>query len=113
MEIPFKFDHPQLPILIGNSPARFLTAYNMSHAWASFARNGNTNFDGIPEWPAYTLDKRETMFINAECRVVSDPDREERLLWLNSDCQPEKPDRNPQTMQRSKWQLAIASFIKC
>ena len=81
MEIPFKFDHPQMQLLVGHNPARFLAAYNMSHAWANFARNGNPNFDGIPEWPAYTLDKRETMFINAECRVVSDPDREERLLW--------------------------------
>lgn len=81
MEIPFKFDHPQMPMLIGNNPARFLTAYNMSHAWASFARNGNPNCEGIPEWPEYSLDKRETMFLNAECHVVSDPDREERLLW--------------------------------
>ena len=81
MEIPFKFDHPQMPLLVGKNPARFLTAYNMSHAWASFARNGNPNCDGIPEWPAYTLEKRETMFLNAECRVVADPDREERLAW--------------------------------
>jgi para-nitrobenzyl esterase len=83
MEIPFKFDHPQIvpKLLVGNNPARFLTAYNMSHAWANFARNGNPNSEGIPEWPPYTLGKRETMFLNAECHVVSDPDREERLLW--------------------------------
>lgn len=83
MEIPFKFDHPQMPFLVGKNPARFLTAYNMSHAWASFARNGNPGCEGIPEWPAYTLDKRETMFINAQCRVVGDPDREERQLWAD------------------------------
>jgi para-nitrobenzyl esterase len=81
MEIPFKFDHPQLPMLIGKNPDRFLTAYNMSRAWATFARTGKPSFEGIPEWPAYTLDKRETMFINAKCRVVSDPNREERLVW--------------------------------
>jgi para-nitrobenzyl esterase len=53
----------------------------MSHAWASFARNGNPSFDGPLNWPAYTLDKRETMLLNAECHVVSDPHREERLIW--------------------------------
>lgn len=87
MEMPFKFDHPQFKSKggvtgdLGTNPGRFATALNMSGAWAAFARTGNPNFEGIPHWPRYTLDKRETMFINAECRVVGDPWREERLLW--------------------------------
>ena len=81
MEIAFKFDHPEITALIGNRPERFQAAANMSHAWASFARNSDPNFDGLPHWPAYTLDKRETMLINAQCQVVSDPDSEERKLW--------------------------------
>ncbi len=89
MEMPFKFDHPQFNSMggvtgmIGTNPGRFQTALNMSGAWAAFARNGNPNFEGLPHWPPYTLDKRETMFINAECRVVSDPWRQERLLWAH------------------------------
>jgi para-nitrobenzyl esterase len=87
MEMPFKFDHPQFnPMggitgMIGANPGRFQTALNMSGAWAAFARNGSPDCEGIPHWPPYTLDGRETMFINAECRVVGDPWREERLLW--------------------------------
>ena len=81
MEIPIKFDHPESPLLIGTNPDRFQAALNMSHAWASFAHNGNPNFDGLPNWPAYTLDKRETMLLNAECHVVSDPQHDERELW--------------------------------
>jgi para-nitrobenzyl esterase len=81
MEIAFKFDHPETKTLIGTNPARFLTALNMSGAWASFARNGNPDCDGLPHWPAYTPEKRETMFIDAKCEVVSDPWREQRLLW--------------------------------
>jgi para-nitrobenzyl esterase len=81
MEMAFKFDHPQLTGLIGKRPERFQAASNMSHAWASFARNSDPNFDGLPHWPPYTLEKRETMFLNAECRVVDDPDSEERKLW--------------------------------
>jgi para-nitrobenzyl esterase len=77
-EIPFKFDH------VPGDPAtstRARMARNMSKAWASFARNGNPSHDEIPTWPAYTPDKRATMILDAECRVVDDPYREERLLW--------------------------------
>jgi para-nitrobenzyl esterase len=83
MEIAFKFDHPDSTSLIGKKPERFQTAANMSHAWANFARNSDPNVEGLPHWPAYTLEKRETMFINAECQIVSDPDSEERKLWAD------------------------------
>lgn len=81
MEVAFKFDHPNITTMIGNRPERFQAAANMSHAWASFARNSDPNFDGLPHWPPYTLERRETMFINAQCQVVSDPNSEERKLW--------------------------------
>jgi para-nitrobenzyl esterase len=81
MEVAFKFDHPEITTTIGRRPERFQCAANMSHAWASFARNSDPNFEGLPHWPPYTLEKRETMLINAQCEVVSDPDAEERKLW--------------------------------
>jgi para-nitrobenzyl esterase len=81
MEMALKFDHPNLTGLLGNRPERFQAAANMSHAWTSFARNSDPNFEGLPHWPPYTLEKRETMFINAQCEVVDDPDSEERRLW--------------------------------
>lgn len=81
MEMAFKFDHPNLTGLMGTRPERLKAVANMSHAWTSFARNSDPNFDGLPHWPAYTLEKRETMFLNAECQVVNDPDSEERTLW--------------------------------
>jgi para-nitrobenzyl esterase len=36
---------------------------------------------GQPQWPAYTTEKRATMEINAECKVVDDPYTLERKLW--------------------------------
>jgi len=33
------------------------------------------------EAAAYTLEQCATMFLDAECRVVNDPYRDERLLW--------------------------------
>ncbi|PWT99050.1 MAG: carboxylesterase/lipase family protein [Terriglobia bacterium] len=78
-EIAFKFNHPD--IVNSKRPDRFKAARNMSRAWASFARSSNPNHDEIPHWPAYTLEDRATMFLDAECRLVHDPFHEERLLW--------------------------------
>jgi para-nitrobenzyl esterase len=77
MEIPFKFDNIQ-----GEpSSRRARAAKNLSGAWAAFARTGNPSHESIPNWPAYTVEERFTMFIDGECKVVTDPNREERLLW--------------------------------
>jgi para-nitrobenzyl esterase len=81
MEIAFKFNHPEDNKNTGNRPERFQAARNMSQAWATFARTSNPSFDGIPRWPAYTLDTRATIFLDAECRVVNDPYSAERRLW--------------------------------
>jgi beta-galactosidase len=37
----------------------------------------------VPTWPAYTPKTRATMWLDAECTVVNDPDRNERLFWKN------------------------------
>jgi para-nitrobenzyl esterase len=81
MEIAFKFDHPENSPSAGNRPERFQAARNMSQAWAKFARTGDPSFDGIPRWPAYKLDSRPTMILDAQCRVVEDPSSAERKLW--------------------------------
>ncbi len=81
MEIAFKFDHPETNPDTGQRKERFRAARNMSAAWAAFARTGNPSHGGIPAWPAYTPERRATMVLDAECRVVDDPHREERLLW--------------------------------
>jgi len=76
-EIPFKFDHME-----GDPSSRSVRAgKNMSGAWAAFARTGDPSHEGIPRWPAYTLEQRATMYLDGDCQVINDPDREERLLW--------------------------------
>jgi len=81
MEIAFKFNHPETSPEAGRRPERFQAARNMSAAWAAFARTGDPSHPGIPAWPAYDTGRRATMVLDAECRVVDDPHREERLLW--------------------------------
>jgi para-nitrobenzyl esterase len=82
LEIPFVFNNVDPPIgLIGNSDDRFKMAASMSKAWAAFARSGNPNHDGIPQWPAYTPEKRATMIFDIECRVENDPDGKALKAW--------------------------------
>ena len=58
---------------------RYALAEAMSEAWVSFARTGNPNHKGLPEWPAFDNTRRATMMFDTECKAVNDPYREERL----------------------------------
>jgi para-nitrobenzyl esterase len=64
-------------------PGRLATARHMSGLWAGFARTGHPTARDVPRWPAYTPKNRATMWIDAECRIVDDPDKAERLFWEN------------------------------
>jgi len=50
-------------------------------SWTSFARTGNPNHNGIPEWPSYGVGKRSTMIFDKEIKVVNGPLDEERAAW--------------------------------
>lgn len=63
------------------SPGRLATARHMSGLWAGFAHQGRPAAEGVPAWPAYTPQRRATMWLDAECGIVDDPDRAERLYW--------------------------------
>jgi para-nitrobenzyl esterase len=88
-EIWYKFDNVDLeppkkdpgPPLIGTDPDRRKAALNMSEMWTTFARTGHPGAKSQPVWPAYTLEKRATMMIDAECRIEEDPFGQERALW--------------------------------
>lgn len=84
LEVPFVFRQT------GNREARFLTGGTapaslgeaMSRAWAAFARTGNPNAHGLPEWPVYTLSQRETLILDEETWVEADPRGPLREFWL-------------------------------
>ncbi len=95
LEIPYKFNivrpagqdrnseaKPPGPNMMAISdPDSVQTAHNMSEMWSTFARTGHPGAKGQPKWPAYTLQERATMEINAQCAVVDDPYSLERKLW--------------------------------
>ena len=86
-EIWYKFNNvdeapnPDRPSLIGTDPDRKQAALHMSEMWATFARTGHPGAKGQPAWPAYTLQKRATMMINAQCKVEENPFGQELALW--------------------------------
>ena len=45
----------------------------MSEAWIAFARDGDPNHAGLPTWAPYTTERRATLLINTEPRLVDDP----------------------------------------
>jgi len=81
MDLPFVFDTPDLPDTTKDAPGAAELAATVSATWATFARNGNPANPALPDWPTYTAENRATMVFDRDCRVVTDPDRDARLLW--------------------------------
>jgi para-nitrobenzyl esterase len=76
-EISFVFDNAELcDHYSGMVPEALVLAKQISGAFASFARTGNPNHSGLPNWPAYTAEKRATMILNSPCTVRNGPEAE-------------------------------------
>jgi para-nitrobenzyl esterase len=59
--------------MVGPGPEPRRMSDLMSSVWTAFARTGNPNIKGLPQWPAYTSENRSTMFFDTESRVVEKP----------------------------------------
>ena len=85
LEIPFVFNNFDLgasPELTGGPPASApALGERMHRTWAHFARHGDPTNVAIPAWTPYEPQERATMIFDTECAMVSDPQRERRLLW--------------------------------
>jgi para-nitrobenzyl esterase len=77
MEIPFVFNNiARCEEMTGGGKEAHALADKMSQSWINFARNGNPNHKGIPEWPAYSADNGATMFFDKQCTVKNHHDKE-------------------------------------
>jgi para-nitrobenzyl esterase len=81
-DIPFFFDNlKNASGLVGKpaDPQAQALAHNMSRALAAFARTGNPNHAGLPQWLPYTEADRKTMIFDSACKAVSDPRHADRI----------------------------------
>jgi para-nitrobenzyl esterase len=84
LELPFVFGllgEKAIGIFPSKSEETEAISTNMMDSWTSFARTGNPNHKGKPEWPSYNSEKRSTMLFGKEIKVVNGPLDEERGAW--------------------------------
>ncbi len=80
LEIPFAFyNHDESKPMTGFGDDRYALADKISTAWATFARTGNPNNKLLPNWAPFTNGERATMVLGNDCKLVNDPNKEERL----------------------------------
>ena len=53
----------------------------MRQALLAFARAGDPNYPGLPEWEPYTLPRRQTLVFDTATRPADDPRGAERELF--------------------------------
>ena len=77
MELPFVFDNIERgKNMTGGGTAAHALAEKVSNSWINFARTGNPNHEGIPEWPAYTPTNTATMHLDNTCIVKPQLDKD-------------------------------------
>ncbi len=80
LDIPFAMGNvDEGKSMTGTGQDRYALQDRMSAAWTTFARTGNPNHKGLPNWPAFSTTQRATMILNDQCKVVNDPNGPERL----------------------------------
>lgn len=60
----------------GGGPGVEKLTDQMSQAWINFAKTGNPNHKGIPNWPAFTRENGSTMIIDTKWEVRNNHDKE-------------------------------------
>jgi para-nitrobenzyl esterase len=78
-DLPFCFDNTdRSENLTGGGPGPRALAANVSEAWIQFARSGNPNHGGLPNWPAFSAESCPTMIFDTQCKLQNNPDKEEK-----------------------------------
>ena len=87
-EIAFTFnsfsrpDRPGIVMHDGDDPVVVDLARKWSDTVLAFARTGNPNGGGLPEWPVYRADERRSLVLDAESYIAdASLDAEQRVRW--------------------------------
>ncbi len=77
MELPFVFDNiERAKNMTGGGQEAHGLADTISQAWINFAKTGNPNHSGLPEWPAYNSTNTATMHLDLASEVKPQLDKE-------------------------------------
>lgn len=63
------------------TPSTQALAERWSATVARFARTGDPNGAGLPEWPRYSPDDRRVLILDDPPRIDDDPDAADRAIW--------------------------------
>lgn len=85
-DVPFPFNtldalKPGLKIISGLNKNTYALANNMMHAWANFAKTGNPNHEGLPQWDKYSKAKPGFMLFDSESEFVEQERQEIFDFW--------------------------------
>ncbi len=84
LDIPFVFGtyaDPKWRMFVGKGPELKVLSENIMDAWIAFARTGNPNHEGLPDWPVYDKNTRSTMELGKECKIINAHFEKERVAW--------------------------------
>jgi para-nitrobenzyl esterase len=85
LDIPLAFDNTRVPDALSGDDARARQMASLvSSAFIAFARTGNPNAAGLPQWPEYRLEQRATMIFDLPPAIVNDPRGAERRLFASA-----------------------------
>lgn len=77
MELPFVFNNiARCEEMTGGKKDAYILADKMSQSWINFARSGNPNHVGLPNWAAYNAKNTATMHFDNTCVVKPQMDKE-------------------------------------
>ena len=77
MDIAFQFNNiDRCQQMTGGGTAAHALANKVSGAWINFAKTGNPNAPGLPDWQAYTAANGATMILDNQCELRNHPDKE-------------------------------------
>jgi para-nitrobenzyl esterase len=84
VDVPFVFgnlDASGVELYTGSGADREALSRRVQDAWIGFARRGDPNHPGLPEWPAYRAEGRATLVFDGLPTVEMDPQLERRSVW--------------------------------
>ncbi|MFZ9660785.1 MAG: carboxylesterase/lipase family protein [Chitinophagaceae bacterium] len=77
MELPFCFYNiSRCAEMTGGTKEALELSAKVSDAWINFAKTGNPNHKGLPNWPAFNTTNTSTMHFNNKCEVKPQLDKE-------------------------------------